>query len=397
MAHELKDIGMNVAAGFVGGLINELVNGKDPRNLDRLYKVSDIRYNKAIEERGGIRLFFTDGFDQSGDSDNKKGARTAALPTGYSRWIPFFENPRITESKASSYASSRIFGRNEPVRLWTGAEPRRLELEMTYTIPHIALFYSRDLLSRMNNKYKSREPNPNESSTDTYMYQLEKVLHSLIMYDIHKDPSVYESMIRDFDVQGPGDSAMLDAAKTKQSASQRTEGMRMPSALAEIVPADFKDSLGLGMLELNDPHSPAHLAMMKLVHYVVDHIRASVVGTVTYPLVGPPLAYLKWGTMYNEVPCIIKDYNITLDDEGGMDAKTLIPRVLKIRMNLEEIHAVNRLTDLTHYSRSTTSTNLGLLEEHELTDASRGLPGWDKFVRPERGIEGGMWGRRIIR
>ena len=77
--------------------------------------------NQAVEKRSG--LLFNYG---SNDGATKK------------RWLPFYENPTITESRKANYASTDIFLRNEPVRLFTGAHARQFRVDIHYTLIHMA-------------------------------------------------------------------------------------------------------------------------------------------------------------------------------------------------------------------------------------------------------------------
>ena len=80
--------------------------------------------NQAVEKRSGL-LFNYAGTDRSKGSVMK-------------RWLPFYENPLIVESRKSKYAETDIFLRNEPVRLFTGAEARNFRVDIHYTLIHMA-------------------------------------------------------------------------------------------------------------------------------------------------------------------------------------------------------------------------------------------------------------------
>ncbi len=45
--------------------------------------------------------------------------------------------------------------------------------------------------------------------------------------------------------------------------------------------------------------------------------------------------------MYEDVPCICKDYNISYNEAAGYDMETLLPRQIKVSMKLEEFRAGN--------------------------------------------------------
>ena len=51
--------------------------------------------------------------------------------------IPFYENPKIRETRKAGYNRTNIFKRNEPIRLWTGTGASLFEVEIRYTLPHM--------------------------------------------------------------------------------------------------------------------------------------------------------------------------------------------------------------------------------------------------------------------
>tara|TARA_R110000765_G_scaffold15898_1_gene45308 strand:+ start:79 stop:606 length:528 start_codon:yes stop_codon:yes gene_type:complete len=52
-----------------------------------------------------------------------------------------FENPRVRESRATGYARTKIYRRQEPIRLWVGSEAKKYDIEWRWVVPHLeALF-----------------------------------------------------------------------------------------------------------------------------------------------------------------------------------------------------------------------------------------------------------------
>ena len=63
-------------------------------------------------------------------------------------------------------------------------------------------------------------------------------------------------------------------------------------------------------------------------------------------LVCPPVAYLNWGTVYNNVPCIVKSYKIEVDPlKAGMDNATFWSRMIRVRLQLEEFRQTDGIVD----------------------------------------------------
>tara|TARA_R100000234_G_C4994611_1_gene177217 strand:- start:45 stop:1403 length:1359 start_codon:yes stop_codon:yes gene_type:complete len=68
----------------------------------------------------------------------------------------------------------------------------------------------------------------------------------------------------------------------------------------------------------------------------VNLIRASVMNNSTNTTQGPPLVRLQHGPMYNNVPFVVSDYNISIEDDAGYEAETLTPKELLVNMTLKE-------------------------------------------------------------
>jgi len=67
-------------------------------------------------------------------SDNKSsiGMFTAQGVGSFS----IFENPKIQEKKKAGYATTQIFRRREPLRLWVGGSVWAADFEFKFTLPH---------------------------------------------------------------------------------------------------------------------------------------------------------------------------------------------------------------------------------------------------------------------
>ena len=55
-------------------------------------------------------------------------------------FLPFFENPVISESKAANLVEYDLLGRSSSMFAYTGAKARRFKVEVSYTLPHLINF-----------------------------------------------------------------------------------------------------------------------------------------------------------------------------------------------------------------------------------------------------------------
>ena len=82
-------------------------------------------------------------------------------------------------------------------------------------------------------------------------------------------------------------------------------------------------------------------SVMDFLHYAVNHIRSSVINSGGERISGPPICLLKFGSLYNKVPCIVKQYKISVQENAGYETRTLFPNRIKIALTLEEMRGIH--------------------------------------------------------
>lgn len=304
--------------------------------------------NQAIEKRAGL-LFNYAGTHDSGNAPMK-------------RWLPFYENPQIVESRKSNYASTDIFLRNEPVRLFTGADARQFRIDIHYTLIHMASMIPTQHILKMFS---------DDQRLDTDQLQaIEAYVREVIARDtnsgdvtggnaaqlaravqaVNGTPNVPTNPANPYTNQYPDQTLNIDALNTiadgqkgvaaglLNAASQRhadgTDGPFGP--LPNNVQSQWNDAL---VYTMGTQSGYAKLA--SLFQYVVNHIRASVIGSGEVGVKGPPIVQLKYGAMYDFVPCIVKDYRLQPVEDAGYDTKSLFSQRLKVSLTLEEMRNVH--------------------------------------------------------
>jgi hypothetical protein len=259
------------------------------------------------------------------------------------RLLPFFENPVITESRQANYVSNKIYLRNDTVRLYTYTKPRKINLQMTYTLPHVVEFLRGDVENIVRRQAESL--GGETGSFDTQMQSVSKYLDKIVAWDVHQEDSV--TRIADPRVTLP--TAVFTGGR-EEGPGQNTFG-----GTASDRTVNFKYH-GAAYMPTGNFHK-----IMDFLHYAVNHIRSSVVNSGNERTSGPPIALLKFGSLYNNVPCIVKQYKISIDEAAGYENRTLFPNRIKIDLSLEEM-------------RSTHGTLHGDSKVTEL------LPGWDSIL-----------------
>ena len=206
--------------------------------------------------------------------------------------LPFFENPSITASRNANYSDVPIMNRNEPWRIWTGASPEKVDISFNITLPHIMQFAI---------KYAS-EP---------------------YMKDFYPSDG-YEEQHREL---------------TEKNWALQSADFTVPQFREYLESREYEVSSGFNEFPAERSNDDDY-EMTKYVSHMIDLIRASVIGSAekTY-VAGPPPVKLKFGTLYDEAPFVVKSYNLKFDGiKEGYHNETLLPRRIKVRMSLESLH-----------------------------------------------------------
>jgi len=239
--------------------------------------------------------------------------------------IPFFENPKIQETRQARYAVNEIMNRNEPYRLFTGAQPRQVRLSFRMTLPHIMTF------SMVNMVRSAEKRSVYDSFWDT-------LLGDVVMVSEGFPARLFQ----------PGGMLEDYPEKRLTYADNRTYSQEFESRWIEALSS--LDSYSEGEVpQPNPPYSKSQQVLkgkidsksrgqLLYVQHMIDTIRSSVIAAAdfnNFSRPGPPLAYLKFGTLFNEDQFTVESYDIKFDGKSGYDNVTLLPRVIDIALNLK--------------------------------------------------------------
>ena len=257
--------------------------------------------------------------------------------------LPFFENPKITESRSATYASQDIINRNEPYRIWMGSKATKVNVNFKITLPHLMTFASEQFQEMVKGQMIGPE----------YQDKIMSLMRDQLK-DIPRDvytPSIPEpeegwldgvtGAIGDF-VDGVGDTISgwgSDAMDYFFGSDQEEvlDYLEDRYELTNDILENVNHSLGAG--SRNNPRAEVIIYAL----YLLDLIRNSVIGSTkqstTDPyskkLTNPPIIFLTHGSLYNDDPFIATSYNIEFDGKSGYEELSLIPRVVTIKLTLE--------------------------------------------------------------
>ena len=252
--------------------------------------------------------------------------------------IPFFENPKITESRKSTYARSPVLNRNEPWRLWTGADAKTLNISFNFTLPHLQHFWK-------------------------------SVMNAVIFGAFHELSNNRIKVLLEYlkDVKGEYQDAnghlkgvfgdVIGSVSPARKGSQGEWGGQ---------PGAFEDAFDMGIFKelegttqnhyltafrsLAEKEAQSDTTPAAWVLFLFDFIRGLVLGGPSSPWVpssepsfitGPPIVRLYFGALYHGEKFVTTSYKFAFDDKAGYDNLTLLPRVSKLQLQLQSFNQGN--------------------------------------------------------
>ena len=236
------------------------------------------------------------------------------------RYLPFLGDVVISESRKANYIDYTPISRNSSIAYYTGSESRMFKL--------------------------SYEISPN------------------------------------FLIQNPG---FVDYIKSFRDVVGSNVGSNDPrktffpnrSVTAPQQPISFDRPYGVKKLTekgVNKTDLLQDTIVYSFIDYQINLIRASVINNATDPTKGPPVVRLNHGLLYQNVPCICKDYSVeqVYDDSNKKNMHTkykISKNKIQLSLNLQEIRLGNYLT--TPFDPNTS------------TDAQDNIVGWEQILNPE--------------
>ena len=225
-------------------------------------------------------------------------------------FVPIYENPKIVETATATYVEYNPLSRAGSLFTYTGTKSRKLKMDLIYTLPHLMNYdmgidkfrrifsgnsdESKKLMfTQYSNQAKTAPPAPG-SSGNSISTEIDR-----IYWTIRAQAMSVEDLALELDLLG------VTAANAEEELERLTPTQRN--------------------------------VMVDTLLFFVALFRSSVLNNAKNPMQGPPLVRLNFGTLYQSVPCIVKNYNLTWEESAGYDLHTLTPRQLKISLDLQEV------------------------------------------------------------
>jgi hypothetical protein len=264
-------------------------------------------------------------------------------------YIPFLENPKITEAGASILQEYQLLGRAGTIYSYGGAESRAFNVTFNINLMHMLHLESTegitDKFKRGFNLFFSgkEQSKARFKLTNTRAARVagEEPTGGIVRYQDGTPvdaAAAARAIERDrIDTADPvGDP---DIRMGKGYSHAETHRDFYNEAIRQIAPGltSFQDFFGLTG---NDGRKDFD-KLIDLVYVWVNLIRGTILNNSSNTTQGPPIVRLTHGPMYNNVPCVVNDYDIKIVDDVGFEVQTLTPKKIEIQLSLSEVRTGN--------------------------------------------------------
>ena len=311
-------------------------------------------------------------------------------------FIPFLENPSISEKGKANLNSYNLVGRAGQLFSYGGAESRKLTVNFNITLLHV-MEEEKDLAEMFKSQFKLFF---SEAERAREAFGLSKGAGQSV--DRDETAALMGGTTEDFtneeigafvdeENQGKASDFVIGEGGHTKTGEQRDHAALHRNYYRELIKhvadfdpnnlpgAEFINGFFEGGLGINSPDDnvTALNSTINLVYLWVNLIRASILNNSRSTTLGPPIVRLSHGGMYNNVPCLLQDYSINIVEEAGYDVQTMTPKRLEISLNLIE-------------SRT---GNFGAFQAGEIAFGDN-LTGWESVIEtnnidPYNGVVGG--------
>jgi hypothetical protein len=281
-------------------------------------------------------------------------------------FIPFLENPQINEIGRANLNNYELIGRAGELFAYAGAKSRRIKVVFNITLLHVMEMDIkegiRDMFRRQFNLFftdrerskelfdlrreSKEEAKAIRESIESYSKSFGR--NASISEETRVRLQEAEDEVAANDFLGNEDQKINEVgqqyALTHRNYYRKLIGKITNAQLAQqeadSVVTSIANDFGLE-LEQRSSRVTDLDKYLDLIYVWVNLIRASVLNNSRNTLYGPPVIRLTHGAMYNNVPCLMEDYNIRILDEVGYELETLTPKRIEVSLSLVESRTGN--------------------------------------------------------
>lgn len=266
-------------------------------------KFKDGYKKRLLHERSHLKLEFPQQGDQT-----------------IQAYIPFLENPEINEKGKSKLNTYDLLGRAGQLFSYGGADSRSLNLKFNISLLHVLNMQSTEGITEKFQREFSAYFNDKSLSRKAFnLRQEQNSLGTTI-----QTPGVGEAFVKYDDFP--------------QATAHRNYYRGL---IGQVTNTNPGDQIDLGGTPTGNSDTKDLDKTLDLIYYWINLVRGSVLNNSTNTLYGPPIVRLTHGPMYNNVPCLVEDYSVSIEEEAGYDVQTLTPRRVQVTMSLVESRTGN--------------------------------------------------------
>tara|TARA_R100001460_G_C3540086_1_gene174364 strand:+ start:201 stop:1322 length:1122 start_codon:yes stop_codon:yes gene_type:complete len=272
-------------------------------------------------------------------------------------FIPFLENPSISEKGQANLNSYNLTGRAGQLFSYGGAQSRSLSVTFQITLIHLM-----EMAEELDEKFKQLfKVFFSERTAAKEGFKLVDEAETEIRGALAPGPNMLAAGPEG--LLGPLTETLVESGKTAALRESLNDGLSVSEKvdqdhadvhrkyyrglIGQLTQTNLADSLSLdglndwlGLASSDDNIATVNKTLNLFIFYI-NLIRGSVLNNSRNPLYGPPVIRLSHGTMYNNVPCLLRSYNINIENEAGYDVQTVTPKRVSISLDLVENRAGN--------------------------------------------------------
>jgi len=318
---------------------------------DKFY--ANAKDRRLLEERSYLKFVFP-GIDER-------------LPTEFT--LPFYENVRISESQSANYVKYDLLARSSSLYSYAGSPSRRIKLNFNITTPHL-LDFAKDATPMkyidgpaVDNKIKAQEdfqvfPDDPEMGANSEAWGIPAFEHEGGIRNATAARQRYHRALMNKKDPGSWD------ANPKELKNYYEAYWSDPDTTVDL---DSVRTLGV---ESSLSMKKSDENVLNVLVWWINLIRASTKNNAENVILGPPIIRLNHGPLYNDIPCVCTSYKIDPDNSAGFEKITLLERIIKVSMDLEEIRTGDLLSEYVPSDIIKMDNNAGweALIKHNTTD-----------------------------
>lgn len=245
-------------------------------------------------------------------------------------YFPMFQNIAINESQKSRLSQLEILGRSGNLFTFQGANSRSFKLQFSFNLDHIYHYVNEvgipkieftNSKVREQEKWETRTGNRVNTKINYYTVATSKLKNEEATTNSFEKEFISSSFIR-----GTGE-------KIEKMLSFELFNPTLPqeiSKLTNFFQTNSQNKSNIGQVSNLKDDS------VNLLILLINVIRTSTVGNSFNTSLGLPTIYLNHGTMYNNIPCVCMNYNISVEEQSTYEIFSLTPKTIKVSLELME-------------------------------------------------------------